>query len=109
MKLFHTTIFALLFWAVLAPFCSSRFGKMPGDSAYQAEAQAEAAAAREAILGAKLVSRPAEKAALPPKPVATPEMASGIDYSQELGLPVEWEEYTLTGEEAAKRIRKLRK
>jgi hypothetical protein len=87
MKLFHTTIFALLFWAVMAPMCSSKFGKMPGDSAYQAEAQA----AREAILGAK----PAEKPAPPPKPVATPEMASGIDHSQEPGLPVEWEEYTI--------------
>jgi hypothetical protein len=74
MKLFHTTIFALLFWAVLAPMCSSKFGKMPGDPA-------------------------AEKPARPaPTPVAfaTPtQMAGGIDYSQEPGLPVEWEEYTI--------------
>lgn len=32
-------------------------------------------------------------------------MAEGIDYSQEVGLPVEWEEYSITGEEAARRIR----
>ena len=31
----------------------------------------------------------------PLAPAATPEIAQDIDYSQELGLPVEWEEYTI--------------
>jgi hypothetical protein len=47
----------------------------------------------------------AEKLAARTPSWRTGEIATGIDYSQEVGLPVEWEEYTLTGEEAAKRIR----
>jgi hypothetical protein len=71
MKLFHTTIFALAFWAVLAPMCSSKFGEMPGDSV-----------------------RPlASPKSTPVTPTPPPRMravvASGIDHSQEPGLPID--------------------
>ena len=80
MKLFHTTIFALAFWAVLAPMCSSKFGNMPADVARPS---------------ASPKATPTASAVPTPPPRLRAVVAESIDHSQEPGLPIAWQEYTI--------------